>query len=335
MASISTSKTAFSKIFRVLNDAAENNLNVLLRGESGVGKTHMVMEIAKERNLKLKYFSASTLDPFADLIGIPVPKEENVHYLRLKDINEAEFMFFDELNRSHKRVMNAVLEIIQFKTLNGEKLSNLKMIWAAVNPWEKEEYQTEVLDLALQGRFHFNIDVPYNLSFEYFSNKFGESIAEIAFDWWWSLSDQIRIQYQPRRLDYTLEAIMNGSNYEFTAPFDVKIPFESLKKAIDLSLCSVQIKDVIKNPETYILILKEGNVKDHKYVDLVKILTSLEDTQTIASLINVIYELPSDYLSKIIVRNNNYRDIRKAIANEKGVEELIEWDKKIQNKLNA
>lgn len=335
MASINESKKEFKTIKSVLGTAAEHNLNVLLRGESGVGKTHMVMDIAEEKGLKLKYFSASTLDPFADLVGIPVPKEDHVEYFRLADINEAEFMFFDELNRSHKRVMNAVLEIIQFQTLNGDKLPNLKMVWAAINPWEQEGYQTEVLDLALQGRFHFNIDVPYDLSFDYFSEKFGEDIAKAAFGWWWNLDEKLRIQYQPRRLDYTLDAMVKDIPYGFTAPFDVKLPFQSLKKAVDLSFSSVKLKDLIKNKDKYIKIIQNNNIDHQEYVDIVRILTSIaDDEKMVVKLLDIIYELPTDYMAKIIIRNNKYQTIREIIFNTVGDKELVEWDKKIQDKIN-
>ena len=40
----------------------ENNLNVLLRGKHGVGKTAMVVDAFERNNLKYKYFSASTMD---------------------------------------------------------------------------------------------------------------------------------------------------------------------------------------------------------------------------------------------------------------------------------
>lgn len=335
MASVQESRKQFNKIQSVLQVASENNLNVLLRGESGVGKTHLVMDAANNLGLKLKYFSASTLDPFADLVGIPVPKDDHVEYLRLQDINDAEFMFFDELNRSHKRVMNAVLEIIQFKSLNGDKLKNLKMVWAAINPWEAEGYQTEELDVALQGRFHYNIDVPYNVSYDYFSNKYGDDVAKVAYEWWWKLDDKIRIAFQPRRLDYTIEAMVNGLSYEYTAPFDVAIPFESLHKSIEISLSSVKLKDITKNPEYFINILKEADIKNQEYADAIRVLLNIKDDPAqVVNLLPVIIELPGDYLSKIITRNNKYEEIRTQIYEKKGKEELLEWDEKIQNKIS-
>ena len=41
---------------------------------------------------------------------------------------------FDELNRAKPKVRNAVMELIQFRSINGIKFNNLRMIWAAINP---------------------------------------------------------------------------------------------------------------------------------------------------------------------------------------------------------
>ena len=40
----------------------------------------------------------------------------------------------DEFSRAHKKVRNAVMELIQFKSINGRKFKNLKIVWAAINP---------------------------------------------------------------------------------------------------------------------------------------------------------------------------------------------------------
>src|SRR3990167_6921031 len=97
---------------------AENNLNVLLVGVHGIGKSMIVKDLAEKLKLKFKYFSASTMDFFTDLGGLPAPNKDRgcLEFYRPKDVEEAEFIFFDEINRAHPRVLNAVLEIIQFKS---------------------------------------------------------------------------------------------------------------------------------------------------------------------------------------------------------------------------
>ena len=100
---------------------AENNLNVLLVGTHGIGKTTMAIKVAEELDLNLCYYSAATLDPFTDLVGVPKPVDgtagPTLEFYRPQKIMDAEFLMFDELNRAHPRTLNAVLEIIQFNCI--------------------------------------------------------------------------------------------------------------------------------------------------------------------------------------------------------------------------
>lgn len=169
----------------------DNELNVMLIGLHGVGKTEEILRLVRDRGLKLKYYSCATLDPYTDLVGVPVPmKDENsgLEYLKMvrpRDIDDAEFIFFDEFNRADSKVHNAIFEIIQFGTINGEPLPNLKCCWAAMNP-PGEDYQVEELDPALIDRFDVFIEVNPAPSVAYMSSEGGlpKPIAQALFTWW-------------------------------------------------------------------------------------------------------------------------------------------------------
>src|SRR5439155_607532 len=62
----------FQENREIVKRAVQAGLNVLVEGPHGVGKTSLALDGAAELNLRVKYWSASTLDPF-DLVGIPVP----------------------------------------------------------------------------------------------------------------------------------------------------------------------------------------------------------------------------------------------------------------------
>lgn len=130
----------------LLFKAAELNYNVLLTGSHGVGKTQIIKEVFTkiygEINIGWRYFSASTLDPWVDFIGIPK------NYVRESDGREVfgiippenftgeeniQAIFFDEINRADPKTLNAIMELIQFRSINGRKFPNLKVIWAARN----------------------------------------------------------------------------------------------------------------------------------------------------------------------------------------------------------
>ena len=132
-----------SNCTNVMKTCMSEGLNVLLIGYHGVGKTQMALEEAKSLGLNMKYYSSPTLDPWPDLVGIPVPVDiegdsksgdKQLQFIRPADVEDAEIMFFDELNRAHPKVINAVLEAIQFHSINGKPLPRLKMVWAAINP---------------------------------------------------------------------------------------------------------------------------------------------------------------------------------------------------------
>lgn len=213
---------------------AKNNLNVLMIGYHGIGKTTISMKIAKDLDLKFKYYSASTLDPFADLVGIPVPDKEkgNISFFRPKDLEEAEWILFDELNRAHPRVLNAILEIVQFKTVNGTPLPNLKMVWAAMNP-PGENYQVEDLDPALIDRFHCYVTMTSQIHLPYLNAVLGDEIANMMKTWWeTTLDEHQRKIFTPRRVEYVGKMIKLDLPWRDSIPQGHTFPLDELQKAI-------------------------------------------------------------------------------------------------------
>jgi len=230
-----------------LKQYAENDLNVLLIGAHGIGKTTMVMQVADELKLNLCYYSASTLDPYTEIVGVPKPvddpdKGEILKFYKPDKILDAEFLFFDELNRAHPKVLNAVLEIIQFKSVNGTPLPNLKMVWAAINP-PGEDYDVEDLDPALLDRFHAYLQVKAEFNMEYMSTKMDDGIARALRAWWVEdMNKAQRAVVTPRRLEYLGFMIERGLEWKDALP-DGSLPhghlarkLAALKHGIDISI---------------------------------------------------------------------------------------------------
>lgn len=225
----------------------KNGLNVLFIGEYGIGKTSTVLDAFKRNKLRFKYLSASTLDPWVDLIGVPreVTDETNTQVLDLikpKEWahDEVDAIFIDEFNRAHKKVTNAVMELIQFKSINGKKYNNLKIIWAAVNPEESKfqdnTYNVEPFDAAVKDRFHIHVDLPYKPSIDYMKQKFTQPVAESAINWWNALPDKVKGAVSPRRLDYALDVHFKGGNLRYV------LPAESNFKKLIQDLANVPIR---------------------------------------------------------------------------------------------
>lgn len=248
-----------------LLDYAKNELNVLFVGTHGIGKTMSVMEVARELDLKFKYYSTSTLDPWADLVGVPVPDNETktLDFYRPKDLEDAEFVLFDELNRAHPRVLNAVLEIIQFKSINGKRLPNLKMVWAAINP-PGGQYQVEDLDPVLVDRFHVYVEMKANVDPKYLKTVMKEQTAEVLTHWWTNdLDDKQRTLVTPRRVEYLGRLIDSGVAWRDAMPLGHTFPVQDLSKRLDAASLGqyddlkVSKDDILTSTAKYVKRIKE------------------------------------------------------------------------------
>lgn len=203
--------------------------NVLLIGKHGIGKTHLVLQAFNNNNLKYRYFSASTMDPWVDFIGVPkeIKREGQSSYLgmiRPKEFedDEVEAIFFDEFNRAPEKVRNAVMELLQFKSINGRRFNNLKIIWAAINPDDEENtYDVDRLDPAQKDRFEVIYELPYKPDIAYFTEKYGNN-GKTACEWWDTLPEAQKDQVSPRRLDYAMDAYNKGVDLTDVLPKDVR-----------------------------------------------------------------------------------------------------------------
>lgn len=213
--------------------------NALFIGKHGVGKTHMIQDAFVRNGLKWKYFSAATMDPWTDFVGVPkeVIGENGESYLDFilpKDFadDSIEAIFFDEFNRAPKKVRNAVMELIQFKSINGRKFPKLKVIWTAINPSDDDDldFDVEALDPAQEDRFHVQVEIPYKPSLAYFQKKYGMEVGKAAVDWWDGLNADFKKHISPRRLDYAIQVFHDIGNLRHVLP--AKAPVAKLAAAI-------------------------------------------------------------------------------------------------------
>lgn len=210
------------------------NQNVLFIGKHGIGKTAIIKSAFERNKLNWKYFSASTMDPWTDFVGIPKETTSIIDgrsFTHLQFIRPLEFatgeieaIFFDEFNRSPKKVRNAVMELLQFKSINGEKFPKLRMIWAAINPDDDTNaYDVEKCDMAQYDRFQVHKHLEYKPDVDYFRNTFGESVADSAISWWSELDESQKNLVSPRRLEYALSAFVDSRDLRDILPRETNI----------------------------------------------------------------------------------------------------------------
>ena len=201
----------------ILDFALKNNQNVMIVGGAGCGKTTMIRDCFNRfglvENQNWKYYSTPTLDPWINFVGVPKEKSNGVltylDFIRPLEIasGEMEAFFFDEYNRAASEVKQAVMELIQFKSINGLKFPKLKVVWAAINPYSETDdtYDTTVLDKAQKDRFVFWLRSVCKIDIPYFTSKFGERVAKIVAEWWTKLPEDVKDQVTPRRMEYACE----------------------------------------------------------------------------------------------------------------------------------
>ncbi len=242
---------------------AKNKYNVCLSGRHGVGKTGQVFELFNnlygEIGKDWLYFSAATMDPWVDFIGVPKEgiAEDGTPFLYLvrPEIfarDNVKAIFLDEYNRAPKKVRNAVMELIQFKSINGHPFHNLEVVWTAINPPSSDEdelnYDVDELDDAQLDRFHIFVEVPYSVSKPFFTNKYGKDDGTAAVEWWNSLPEGIRDKISPRRLDYTIDCYQKGGDVRDVLPSGSNA--SQLLFLLSEGSIKQTLKDLIKSKDT-------------------------------------------------------------------------------------
>jgi hypothetical protein len=326
----------------------EHHFNVLLTSEKGVGKSSIILETFKRHGLRYLYFSAPTLDVFTDLIGIPKevksPEGSFIDYVKPKHIayDEIDAIFIDEIGRGGKRVNNCIFELLQFKSLNGHKLNNLKVVWAATNPESRDDegnmdYDVERLDPALKDRFHVIINLPYVLNKSYFIQKYGENISDSVVEWWNSLTEKIQKNVSPRRMDYALEYHGLGGDLRDVLPSEgcnisalalVLSNGSYTKKLIDLinNKKIPQLKQFLADEQNYSFCI-ETILKNDNYLEIC--LPLLSEEKIISMLKN---EKVSDF---VVNYRNSFVDVIEAIKKSKSSAAHMKAIKKILESSSA
>lgn len=315
---MSTNTKKNNKFTQKLQDYLQKNYNVLFIGTHGIGKTASAMEAFANSGRKMKYFSSPTLDPHIDVIGVPVPNREDktIEFFRTKDLDDADGVFFDELNRAHPRILNAVFELIQFKSINGKKFPNLKTVWAAINP-PGENYQVDELDPALVDRFHVYVNMKPAISVSYLSQFVEKKTAQALAQWWdVDCTKEHRAYVTPRRMEYMARLINDGLDWEDALVPGMLFPKRELNEKLravngevdDNFVISKEI--ILSKPEVVLERIKQNpnlNISVHRF--LLKL-----NPQDVFKARDIIEALPAEMLASFA--QDKYARVRGQILRE-------------------
>jgi len=137
----------------------------LLWGHFGVGKTDIAKQIATETKRELIILIISQMEP-GDLIGLPVRDMEQKKTTFLKPDwwpeDEYTLLFIDEINRAHKSIRNAIMQLLIDRRIHNHILPNGVWILGSANPPDDEYDQAELItDPAFLSRF-FHLEITPN-----------------------------------------------------------------------------------------------------------------------------------------------------------------------------
>lgn len=197
--------------------------NLIVIGNHGTGKTGMVLSTLKRilpENEVCLYLNAATLDVWTDFVGVPFKSAEKVNGKEyLEFIRRIEFakgnigaIVIDEVNRTaHKKIEAALMEIVQFGTINGEYVNAngiRPVVYAMANP--PGRYHVNEMDPAFFSRFTLKLKANPNPDYTFFAEKFGDEMGTGLVNWYMSEDDGVKELVSPRDLEELGHVIRDG-----------------------------------------------------------------------------------------------------------------------------
>ena len=107
----------------------QSHKNMFLFGQKGTGKTEIALQAAKVCNYKVNYVNLSVIER-PDLAGYPdlsstddIVKFKSPAFLPPLDTKPDSIILFDEVDKAPPEITAPLLEILQFKQVNGKKIN--------------------------------------------------------------------------------------------------------------------------------------------------------------------------------------------------------------------
>jgi MoxR-like ATPase len=141
------------RVEAILEVAYRARRPVLLEGATGIGKSELVVQIAKKLGIAHTVLDLSLLEP-PDLVGLPIIEGGRTRYAlpHFLPREGAGILMLEELNRAERYIQQPALQLLTARTIHEYVLPAGWACFAAVNP-ENGDYQVTPLDAALRARF--------------------------------------------------------------------------------------------------------------------------------------------------------------------------------------
>lgn len=159
----------YTETLKTVDLVMNSNDVPLIIGESGIGKTSLVRDVAKNNDYLLVTIDANLLKE-GEIGGLPVVENREVVYATHNKLIEVKnllckngvngvILFIDELNRCDHAVSQELMNLILNREINGYVLDERVKVIAAMNPSNKydgfsdSQYEVVDMDPAQEDRF--------------------------------------------------------------------------------------------------------------------------------------------------------------------------------------
>jgi hypothetical protein len=160
------------------------NLVPNIIGKHGIGKSSVVAQYAKENGYSFHPFFLGQMNDTGDLLGLPeFDRDANGKAISTSFIHPAKLpkkprsiLFFDELNRASKELLQAIFQLALEGTIHDYKLPEDSAIIMAMNPATDDYSVLDFSDKAFLDRFvHINLDPTHEEFHAYMSNRYNNN----------------------------------------------------------------------------------------------------------------------------------------------------------------
>ena len=147
----------FATFSQIVDHVTAVRKPVLLRGRHGIGKSTVVYQYAEQQKMEVVERRASQMTE-GDLVGLPSIEADSTRFNPPDWFKAAcdrpVVLFLDEVDRATLEVRQGIFELTDSRKLNGHKLHDDTLIFAAVNGGEHgAQYQVGEMDPAELDRW--------------------------------------------------------------------------------------------------------------------------------------------------------------------------------------
>jgi hypothetical protein len=153
-------------------------------GKHGIGKSSVIAQFAKDNGYSFHPFFLGQLNDTGDLLGLPeFDRDQNgkatgtrfIHPEKLPR-NPRSILFFDELNRASKDLLQAIFQLALEGTIHDYTLPKDSAIIMAMNPATDDYAVLDFADKAFADRFvHINLDPTHEEFHNYMTSRYKNS----------------------------------------------------------------------------------------------------------------------------------------------------------------